>query len=109
MAWGDVFALDASLPKPKPWAQEFSPNHGAAGTRVRIWGQNLLSASVTFKWDAGDHSFQQRPALRLGHRPRRGDYGADHSHHTRGDQHDASDPHGAVIGRHVLVRAFWTD
>lgn len=27
---------------------KFSPQSGAPGTRVRIWGQNLLSASVAF-------------------------------------------------------------
>jgi hypothetical protein len=45
---GDIFALDAGLPKPAPRAQYFHPSSGAAGTRVRIWGHNLLSASVEF-------------------------------------------------------------
>lgn len=45
---GMIFALNAGLPKPRPWAQDFSPQSGAAGTQVRIWGHNLLAASVAF-------------------------------------------------------------
>ena len=45
---GAVFALDVGLPKPRPWAKEFGPQSGPAGTRVRIWGSNLLSPSVQF-------------------------------------------------------------
>jgi hypothetical protein len=45
---GDIFALDVGMPKPPPYAQTFEPQSGAAGTRVRIWGHNLLSASVEF-------------------------------------------------------------
>ncbi len=45
---GDVFALDVGMPLPQPWAQQFGPQAGPAGTRVRIWGRNLLSATVTF-------------------------------------------------------------
>jgi uncharacterized repeat protein (TIGR03803 family) len=45
---GDIFALDAGLPKPAPRAQHFYPQSGPVGARVRIWGQNLLSASVQF-------------------------------------------------------------
>ncbi len=45
---GAVFALDVGLPKPQPWAGEFGPQAGPAGTRVRIWGHNLLAASVQF-------------------------------------------------------------
>jgi hypothetical protein len=32
----------------KPWTQHFTPASGAPGTRVRIWGHNLLSADVRF-------------------------------------------------------------
>jgi uncharacterized repeat protein (TIGR03803 family) len=45
---GVIFALDAGLPIPKPRAAEFSPQSGAAGTQVRIWGNNLFGASVEF-------------------------------------------------------------
>jgi uncharacterized repeat protein (TIGR03803 family) len=45
---GGVFALDLGLPKPQPSAQSFHPEGGAVGSRVRIWGQNLLAASVLF-------------------------------------------------------------
>jgi uncharacterized repeat protein (TIGR03803 family) len=45
---GVVFAMDAGLPMPKPHPQSFSPQSGAAGANVRIWGQNLLSAAVQF-------------------------------------------------------------
>jgi uncharacterized repeat protein (TIGR03803 family) len=45
---GDFFYLDAGLPKPRPWAQHFTPSSGSAGTKVRIWGSNLFGASVQF-------------------------------------------------------------
>jgi hypothetical protein len=45
---GDIFALDAGLPKPAPRAQYFHPSSGLVGTQVRIWGHNLLLASVQF-------------------------------------------------------------
>jgi uncharacterized repeat protein (TIGR03803 family) len=45
---GVFFALDAGLPAPKPQALEFSPASGAVGTKVRIWGRNLLQASAQF-------------------------------------------------------------
>jgi len=45
---GDVFALDAGLPKPAPWPRACEPQSGPAGTRVRLWGANLLAASVQF-------------------------------------------------------------
>ncbi len=51
---GSFFSLDVGLPKPRPWAQHFSPQSGPAGTRVRIWGSNLLSAAVWFNGVAGD-------------------------------------------------------
>lgn len=43
-----VLAFDAGLAKPAPLALSFSPKSGSVGTRVRIWGANLLSASVQF-------------------------------------------------------------
>jgi uncharacterized repeat protein (TIGR03803 family) len=46
--FGDIFSLDAGLPRPRPWAQHFTPASGPAGTKVRIWGRNLLGASVQF-------------------------------------------------------------
>ena len=46
--YGGVFALDAGLPKPAPQALKFGPGRGPVGTRVRIWGYNLLQASVLF-------------------------------------------------------------
>jgi uncharacterized repeat protein (TIGR03803 family) len=45
---GAFFSLDVGLPKPKPFAQHFGPQSGPAGTRVLIWGSNLLSATVSF-------------------------------------------------------------
>ncbi|MGO4879712.1 MAG: choice-of-anchor tandem repeat GloVer-containing protein [Bryobacteraceae bacterium] len=45
---GAVFALDVGMPKPRPSARKFGPESGPTGTRVRIWGYNLLSASVEF-------------------------------------------------------------
>lgn len=45
---GLYFALDAGLPKPAPAPLRFNPQSGAAGTKVLIWGNNLLSASVQF-------------------------------------------------------------
>ena len=45
---GTFFSLDLGLAKPKPLAQHFGPESGSTGTRVRIWGSNLLSATVSF-------------------------------------------------------------
>jgi uncharacterized repeat protein (TIGR03803 family) len=45
---GTIFALDLGLPKPAPQAPQFTPISGAAGTQVLIWGNNLLSPSVSF-------------------------------------------------------------
>jgi len=45
---GAIFSLDAGLPKPAPQAQHFSPQSGPAGTQVRLWGNNLLNATVQF-------------------------------------------------------------
>lgn len=45
---GAIFALDVGLPKPAPHAQIFNPQSGAPGTKVLIWGTQLLSPSVTF-------------------------------------------------------------
>jgi uncharacterized repeat protein (TIGR03803 family) len=45
---GTIFALDVGLPKPAPQALEFGPHSGPPGTRVRIWGYNLLRPSVQF-------------------------------------------------------------
>jgi uncharacterized repeat protein (TIGR03803 family) len=45
---GEVFALDLGLPRPAPKAQHFVPESGVVGTKIRIWGYNLLSASVQF-------------------------------------------------------------
>jgi hypothetical protein len=45
---GTIWALDAGLPKPAPRPLEFDPKHGRPGTKVRIWGYNLLSASAEF-------------------------------------------------------------
>jgi uncharacterized repeat protein (TIGR03803 family) len=49
---GTVFALDAGLPKPAPRALSFTPQSGTAGKQVRIWGYNLLAASVQFNGTA---------------------------------------------------------
>jgi hypothetical protein len=43
-----IYALNLGLPKPAPRAARFVPKSGAVGTKVRIWGYNLLSASVQF-------------------------------------------------------------
>jgi uncharacterized repeat protein (TIGR03803 family) len=45
---GLYFVLDAGQPKPAPRPQRFNPQSGALGTKVSIWGSNLLSASVRF-------------------------------------------------------------
>jgi hypothetical protein len=43
-----VFALDLGLPAPAPRMQHFTPESGAPGTQVMLWGYNLLSPSVEF-------------------------------------------------------------
>jgi len=45
---GTFFALDAGLAKPAPRELRFTPQSGAPGTKVLIWGYNLLSPSVDF-------------------------------------------------------------
>jgi hypothetical protein len=45
---GTIFSLDVGLPMPRPQAGRFNPDSGSAGTKVLIWGTNLLSASVQF-------------------------------------------------------------
>ena len=45
---GVVFSVDAGLPEPAPRVPSFEPQSGAAGTRVLLWGSNLLSPSVQF-------------------------------------------------------------
>jgi uncharacterized repeat protein (TIGR03803 family) len=44
----EFFVWDDGLPKPAPQAPSFSPASGAVGTRVLLWGYNLLTPSVTF-------------------------------------------------------------
>jgi uncharacterized repeat protein (TIGR03803 family) len=50
---GYVFSLDNGLPEPKPQALQFTPQSGPAGTRVLLWGSNLLAATVSFNGVAG--------------------------------------------------------
>jgi hypothetical protein len=45
---GVIFAFDTGLPVPKPKAARFTPQSGAPGTRVLLWGYNLFGASVQF-------------------------------------------------------------
>jgi uncharacterized repeat protein (TIGR03803 family) len=49
---GLYFALNAGEAKPAPRPRRFSPPSGAPGTKVLIWGANLLSASVRFNGTA---------------------------------------------------------
>jgi len=58
---GVFFALDAGLPIPRPQALEFSPASGAAGTKVRIWGRNLLQASAQFNGAAAAGVYNSGP------------------------------------------------
>jgi hypothetical protein len=51
---GVFFNVDAGLPPPQPVIQLFSPAQASVGTRVELWGSNLLGAtSVTFDGIAG--------------------------------------------------------
>jgi uncharacterized repeat protein (TIGR03803 family) len=45
---GTYFALDAGEPKPAPRPRRFNPPSGAVGTKVLIWGSNLLGSSIRF-------------------------------------------------------------
>ena len=45
---GTVFSVNLGLPKPTPRVPSFEPNSGAAGTKVLLWGTNLLSPTVQF-------------------------------------------------------------
>jgi uncharacterized repeat protein (TIGR03803 family) len=63
---GAIFSLDVGLPKPAPRTQHFSPASGAVGSQVRLWGQDLLPASVEFNGFAATNGIQQRIELCLG-------------------------------------------
>jgi hypothetical protein len=58
---GSIFAFDVGLPKPQPYTQDFEPQSGAAGTQVRLWGHNLLSASVQFNGAAATGVYNSGP------------------------------------------------
>jgi len=45
---GNIFVWNEGLPKPRPKALRFGPQAGPVGTKVLIWGFDLLSASVEF-------------------------------------------------------------
>ena len=45
---GTVFSVDLGLPKPAPRVPSFEPTSGLAGTKVLLWGTNLLSPAVQF-------------------------------------------------------------
>jgi uncharacterized repeat protein (TIGR03803 family) len=50
---GTIFEIEVGLPVPAPQARSFQPSSGAKGTEVMIWGDNLLSATVSFNGVAG--------------------------------------------------------
>ena len=58
---GIIYAFDAGLRKPVPRAHYLAPPQGSVGTEVRIWGDNLLSASVTFNGVAADSVYNSGP------------------------------------------------
>ena len=58
---GTVWALDAGLPKPAPQALKFLPPSGPAGTKVMIWGYNLLAASAQFNGVAASAAHSSGP------------------------------------------------
>ena len=49
---GTIFALNAGLPIPAPNALNISPSSGPPETKVRIWGYNMLKATVSFNGTA---------------------------------------------------------
>jgi hypothetical protein len=101
---GMIFAMDAGLPKPKLWAQHFSPQSGAAGTSVRIWDHNLLSASVEFNGipaasvsnSGSNYVWATVPAGRHN--------GADHHRYARWDDHHDVGFHSSVALAPVPAR-----
>jgi hypothetical protein len=58
---GTVWALNAGLPKPAPQALSFQPTSGPAGTKVQIWGYNLLAASAKFNGVAASAAHSSGP------------------------------------------------
>jgi uncharacterized repeat protein (TIGR03803 family) len=46
---GNVFVWNPGLPKPSPRPLRFNPESGPVGTKVLVWGLDLLSASVEFE------------------------------------------------------------
>jgi uncharacterized repeat protein (TIGR03803 family) len=43
---GTIFSLDAGLPPPKPRILSFGPASGAVGTKVLLWGRDMLGATA---------------------------------------------------------------
>jgi hypothetical protein len=58
---GTVWALNAGLPKPAPQALSFQPTSGPPGTKVQIWGYNLLAASAQFNGVAASAAHSSGP------------------------------------------------
>jgi hypothetical protein len=59
---GTVWALNAGLPKPAPRALSFQPTSGPPGTKVQIWGYNLLAASAQFNGVAASAAHSSGPS-----------------------------------------------
>ena len=84
---GVYFALDAGLPKPAPRPQRFSPQSGAAGTKVLIWGIQPAVGISAVPGRRCQYGCEQRDELYLGHGPPGRRYRADYSHHAGWDLH----------------------
>jgi hypothetical protein len=58
---GVLLSLDVGLPRPQPSPLEFSPASGAPGTKVRVWGYNLLGASAEFNGAPAAKAYNSGP------------------------------------------------
>src|SRR5579871_4372392 len=67
---GAVFALDVGLPPPIPRALNISPSSGPPGTKVQIWGYNMLKAKVSFNGAAATKVANSGPNYVFAYVPR---------------------------------------
>jgi hypothetical protein len=96
-----VFVLELGLPKPAPAAQRFYPNSAAVGTPIRIWGNNLLGASVEFNGVAATEVTNSGPNYVWATVPAGSHKRADHHHDARRHGHHQGQFYGRVVSPSV--------
>jgi uncharacterized repeat protein (TIGR03803 family) len=92
---GTIFALDAGLPIPAPQLLRFNPKSGAVGTRVLLWGRDLLSATVQFNGVASATVSNSGPNY-VDYCSSGRYHRAGHRHHARRRKHDPKQLYSAT-------------